>query len=219
MWQILAPVSSSECLLLLEQGYWSVSLGSVTEIWCWGSGCFNCLVPLSVHLKFGKVFSLTVLPVVLFYLWTGHIILFVYPEWWLAFGSLLVHSYLGFRIEARREIYGGIGLGVALGAIISMFSLSNVSKVSSSYNLWYTSCAHGRWASKRVNSLSTLNPYVLWTEVDCGSIGKTGFCGNVKMLESYRRIQTPQEFSLLDHCRLYSAHTIASPPCLLYRFW
>lgn len=37
----------------------------------------------------------------------------------------------GFRIEARREIYGGNGLGVAFSAIISMFALSNVSKVSS----------------------------------------------------------------------------------------
>ena len=182
------------------------------------------LVPLSVHRKFDKVISFTVSPVVfsLSYLWTGHLS-YLYLEWWLTLvpsSESFIHI-CGFRIEARREIYGGIGLGVALAAIISMFAMSNVSKVSSieisgkligkrlvftllglpwqsccghlcgtyGYNLWYTSRTHGRWASKRVNNLSTLNPYVLvWAE--CGSIGNTRFYGNVKTVESYGELNT-----------------------------
>lgn len=61
----------------------------------------------------------------------GPIVFFVYPEWRLTFGSYSFIHICGFRIEAHREIYGGIGLGVALSAIISMFTLTNVSKVSS----------------------------------------------------------------------------------------
>ena len=82
---------------------------------------------------------------------------------WLLVPYSFIHI-CGFRIEARREIYGGNGLGVALSAIISMFALSNVSKVSSigiSRKLvCKTSCTHSDRLRKK--NFAAIYGYNLW---------------------------------------------------------
>lgn len=128
-----------------------------TEDWCSGSGCF-----ILIAIRTSQIWQSFQLYSIAGGISYGRVILSSLSTLngdWLLVPYSFIHI-CGFRIEARREIHGGIGLGVALAAIISMFALSNVSKVSSSYNLWHTSSTHGR-ASKRVNSLSTPNPYVL----------------------------------------------------------
>jgi hypothetical protein len=62
------------------------------------------------------------------------------PVYFFCLPGMVIKIWFSISINSesklRREIYGGIALGVGFAAIISMFALSNVSKVSSCRDFW-----------------------------------------------------------------------------------
>lgn len=64
-----------------------------------------------------------------FLLTLGQYFFFTFPEWCVKFSIASLKMNATQLIKLRRQIYGGIGLGVAAAAVISILALSNVSFV------------------------------------------------------------------------------------------
>jgi hypothetical protein len=53
----------------------------------------------------------------------GQYFFFLYPEWYVSL-SIVLHSFSD--VHDKRQIYGGIGIGVGCLCVINMVALSNV---------------------------------------------------------------------------------------------